>query len=166
MTTTAREYLVNRFQSDAVVLRERVALMARGTKVPGPDSATSSRMADACDEVVAMLLAIASNGDADAELDAITALVPLLDHRAAEQQSNPAVRSVFAGAATRIREVRSAEAQSSQADGTALDALDALDDLDEASADDLAFDDDADDDDVDDDVLDIESNDDSADGTR
>ncbi len=116
MTTTAREYLANRFQTDAAVLRERVALMARGTKVPGPDAATSSRMADACDEVVAMLLAIVGNGDADVELDAIMALVPLLEHRAAEHLLNPAVRSVYAGAATRIREVRSAEAQSSQAD--------------------------------------------------
>jgi len=162
MTTTAREYLVNRFQSDATVLRARVALMARGTKVPGPDSATSNRMADACDEVVAMLLAIAGNGHADAELDAIMALVPLLDHRAAEQQSNPAVRSVYAGAATRIREVRSAEAQSSQADGTALD------DLDEADLDALALDDDADADadDVDDDVIEFDADDDSADGAK
>ncbi|WP_373060676.1 hypothetical protein [Gemmatimonas sp.] len=121
MTTTARDYLVNRFQSDAAALRERVALMARGTKVPGPDAATSSRMADGCDEVVAMLLAIAGTGNANTDLDAIMALVPLLEHRAVEQKSNPAVRSVYAGAATRIREVRSAEAQSSQADGTAPD---------------------------------------------
>jgi len=142
MTTTAREYLVNRFQSDAVVLRERVALMARGTKVPGPDAATSSRMADGCDDVVAMLLAIASSGDADADLDAIMALIPLLEHRAAEQKSNPAVRSVFAGAATRIREVRSAEAQLSQADGTAPDDLDAAN-LDDADLDDDVVDDDA-----------------------
>ena len=120
MTTTARDYLVNRFQTDAVVLRERVALLARGTKVPGPDAATSSRMADACDEVVAMLLAIASHGDASAELDAIMALVPLLEHRATEQQSNPAIRSVYAGAATRIREVRLAEARSSPAHGAEL----------------------------------------------
>jgi len=142
MTTTAREYLVNRFQSDAVVLRERVALMARGTKVPGPDAATSSRMADGCDDVVAMLLAIASSSDADADLDAIMALIPLLEHRAAEQKSNPAVRSVFAGAATRIREVRSAEAQLSQADGTAPDDLDAAN-LDDADLDDDVVDDDA-----------------------
>ncbi len=165
MTTTAREYLVNRFQSDAAVLRERVALMARGTKVPGPDAATSSRMADACDEVVAMLLAIASSGDADADLDAIMALVPLLEHRAAEQKSNPAVRSVYAGAATRIREVRSAEAQSSQADGTAPDDLDEAD-LDEAERDALAL---GDDDDVDDDVIAFDADDvddDSADGVK
>ena len=141
MTTTARDYLVNRFQTDAVVLRERVALLARGTKVPGPDAATSSRMADACDEVVAMLLAIASHGDASAELDAIMALVPLLEHRATEQQSNPAIRSVYAGAATRIREVRLAEAQSSPAH----------DDVD---------DDDTDDDDVDDDVIALDEDDD------
>ena len=141
MTTTARDYLVNRFQTDAVVLRERVALLARGTKVPGPDAATSSRMADACDEVVAMLLAIASHGDASVELDAIMALVPLLEHRATEQQSNPAIRSVYAGAATRIREVRLAEAQSSPAH----------DDVD---------DDDTDDDDVDDDVIALDEDDD------
>lgn len=149
MTTTARDYLVNRFQSDAVVLRERVALLARGTKVPGPDAATSSRMADACDEVVAMLLAIASHGDASAELDAIMALVPLLEHRATEQQSNPAIRSVYAGAATRIREVRLAEAQSSP-------ARDDVDDVD----------DDTDDDDVDDDVIALDEDDDITDGTK
>jgi len=148
MTTTARDYLVNRFQSDAVVLRERVALLARGTKVPGPDAATSSRMADACDEVVAMLLAIASHGDASAELDAIMALVPLLEHRATEQQSNPAIRSVYAGAATRIREVRLAEAQSSPA----RDDVDDVDDVD--------VDDDTDDDDVDDDVIALDEDDD------
>lgn len=149
MTTTARDYLVNRFQTDAVVLRERVALLARGTKVPGPDAATSSRMADACDEVVAMLLAIASHGDASAELDAIMALVPLLEHRATEQQSNPAIRSVYAGAATRIREVRLAEAQSSP-------ARDDVDDVD----------DDTDDDDVDDDVIALDEDDDITDGTK
>lgn len=147
MTTTARDYLVNRFQTDAVVLRERVALLARGTKVPGPDAATSSRMADACDEVVAMLLAIASHGDASVELDAIMALVPLLEHRATEQQSNPAIRSVYAGAATRIREVRLAEAQSSPAHGD----VDGVNDVDV---------DDTDDDDVDDDVIAFDEDDD------
>jgi len=159
MTTTAREYLVDRFQTDAVALRERVALMARGTKVPGPDAATSRRMADACDEVVAMLLAIASSDHAAAELDAIMALVPLLEHRATEQQSNPAVRAVYAGAATRIREVRLAEAQSSPADGVPAD------DFDEAELPDEDGEDDLDDDDVDDDVIVFDEDDDRADGT-
>ncbi len=164
MTTTAREYLVNRFQADGVVLRERVALMARGTKVPGPDAATSRRMADACDEVVAMLLAIASSDHAAAELDAIMALVPLLEHRATEQQSNPAVRSVYAGAATRIREVRLAEAQSSPADGVPVEDLDEAELPDEEGEDDLD-DDDLDEDDVDDDVIVFDEDDDRADGT-
>ncbi len=170
MTTTAREYLVNRFQSDAAVLRERAALMARGTKVPGPDAATSSRMADGCDEVVAMLLAIASDGDADADLDAIMALIPLLEHRADEHKSNPAVRSVYAGAATRIREVRSAEAQSSQADGTAPDDRDEADrdeaDRDEADRNALTLDDDPGDDDVDDDTITFDEDDHHADGVK
>ena len=157
MSTTAREYLVHRFQTDAAVLRERVAAIARGTKVPGPDAATSGRMADACDEVVTMLLAIADHGDADAELDAIMALVPLLEHRAKEQSSNPAVRSVFAGAATRIREVRSAEAQAAASPVGVADQLADADvaheeppeseDVDEEDADvdddDLLFDEDA-----------------------
>jgi hypothetical protein len=156
MSTTAREYLVSRFQTDAAVLRERVAAIARGTKVPGPDAATSGRMADACDEVVTMLLAIADHGDADAELDAIMALVPLLEHRASGQTSNPAVRSVFAGAATRIREVRSAEAQAASSVGVtdrvanadlALEGLPESDDVDDEDADvdddDLVFDEDA-----------------------
>jgi hypothetical protein len=160
MSMTAREYLIDRFQTDAAVLRERVALMTRGTKVPGPDAATSRQMADACHEVAAMLLAIVGNGNADATLDAITALVPLLEHRAEEQKSNPAVRSVYAGAATRIREVRSAEAQSAHAgdaepDDPEDDALDELDIVDDA---------DADDDDIDDDT--IVFDDDRADGAQ
>ncbi len=156
MSSTARDYLVSRFQTDAVALRERMALLARGTKVPGPDAATSKRMAEACDEVVAMLRAIASNGHAEAELDAIMALVPLLELRAVENASNPAVRSVYAGAATRIREVRTAEATSSQADGVADDDA-ALDDVDpndpELNLDDADLDENLDDDDIDDDDL-------------
>jgi hypothetical protein len=165
MTTTARDYLVNRFQTDAVVLRERVALMARGTKVPGPDAATSSRMADACEEVVAMLLAIASHGDADAELDAIMALVPLLEHRATAQQATPPVRSVYAGAATRIREVRSAEAQSSPADRIPAEHLDDAERPDVDMHDDLDDLDDMDDDDIDDDVIVFDEDDDRTDAT-
>ena len=104
----------------------------------------------------ALLLAIADHGDADAELDAIMALVPLLEHRASGQTSNPAVRSVFAGAATRIREVRSAEAQAASSVGVAdrvanaalaLEGLPDDDEVDDEDADvdddDLVFDEDA-----------------------
>ncbi|MDQ8163033.1 MAG: hypothetical protein P3C10_10675, partial [Gemmatimonadota bacterium] len=100
MSATPRGYLVDRFASDAIVLRERVALLSRGTTVPGPDLATSRRMAAACDEVADMLRAIADTGDATTELDALGALIPLLEARAAAQQGTPAVRSVYAGAAT------------------------------------------------------------------
>lgn len=150
MTATAREYLVNRFQADAVALRDRVALMARGTKVPGPDAATSRRMADSCDDVAALLLALAHTGDAHADLDAIMALLPLLEQRADGQKSNPAVRSVYAGAATRIREICAAESQAAPLDGTMSEAIDASE-LDALTGD-LPLDDDPDDDHLDDDV--------------
>ena len=115
MTTTARDYLVERFESDAAMLRERVAVLARGTKVAGPDAATSRGMADGCEEVAAMLRAIVSTGEASRDLEAVMALVPLLEHRAAEPKLLPAVRAVYVGAATRIREVWLAEARLAEA---------------------------------------------------
>ena len=115
MTTTARDYLVERFESDAAMLRERVAVLARGTKVAGPDAATSRGMADGCEEVAAMLRAIVSTGEASRDLEAVMALVPLLEHRAAESKLLPAVRAVYVGAATRIREVWLAEARLAEA---------------------------------------------------
>jgi hypothetical protein len=115
MTTTARDYLVERFESDAAMLRERVAVLARGTKVAGPDAATSRGMADGCEEVAAMLRAIVSTGEASRDLEAVMALVPLLEHRAAECKLLPAVRAVYVGAATRIREVWLAEARLAEA---------------------------------------------------
>lgn len=115
MTTTARDYLIERFESDAAMLRERVAVLARGTKVAGPDAATSRGMADGCEEVAAMLRAIVSTGEASRDLEAVMALIPLLEHRAAEPKLLPAVRAVYVGAATRIREVWLAEARLAEA---------------------------------------------------
>jgi len=109
MSLSARDYLVDRFRSDAAVLRQRVDAVKPGVKVPGPDLATSRRMADACDDVVAMLQAIATDGDAKAAVESLMALVPMLEQRANSHGSVPAVRAVYAGAATRIREVRDAE---------------------------------------------------------
>lgn len=146
MTDTAREYLVNRFRTDAVALRERIESMSRGAKLPGPDAGTSRYMADACDEVAGMVQALASNGDAQAAVDALLALVPLLEQRSQQHAAVPAVRAVYQGAATRIREVHEAEQRS-------LDALTSLADDDEpigAEEDDGEFtDDDLDDDDLD-----------------
>lgn len=105
--STARAYLLERFHSDALILRERATTLTSGTERPGPDAATSQLMAAACDDVVVMLQAIAPSEDAADDLRAIEALVPLLEERAQRQQL-PAVRSVYHGAATRIREVRAA----------------------------------------------------------
>jgi hypothetical protein len=143
MTETAREYLVNRFRTDAVALRERADGMARGAKVAGPDAATSRHMAEACDEVARMVQALVSNGEAQAAVDALLALVPLLEQRAQQHAATPAVRSVYHGAATRIREVHDAEQRS-------LDALTASVDEEEApNGHDEFADDELDDDDLD-----------------
>lgn len=147
MSQTAREYLMHRFRGDAEALTERVAAFQRGSKMPGPDASTSQRMADACAAVVALLEGIAPHDDAAAELAAITSLVPLLESKARDASSLPPVRAVYAGAATRIREVQQAEASAAASatvsDDEELDALD--DDADDAVED---LDDDIDDDDL------------------
>jgi|APMI01.1.fsa_nt_gi hypothetical protein len=137
MSLTAREYLVDRFTNDARVLRERVETLARGAKVPGPDAATSRSMAAACDEVAAMVQAVADTGNAAYTLDALVALIPLLEQRAGVQAS-PAVRSVYAGAATRLREVHAAERQADADDADFDDSELDDDDLPEPDRDDAA----------------------------
>ena len=102
-------------------------------KVAGPDAATSRGMADGCEEVAAMLRAIVSTGEASRDLEAVMALIPLLEHRAAEPKLLPAVRAVYVGAATRIREVWLAEARLAEA---ALANGDAPDDADADGPDD------------------------------
>ena len=121
MAASARDYLVQRFRGDAQSLRERTAALQRGTTLPGPDAATSSRMADACDEVVALLEALAPHADATDELDAIVALVPVLEQRGKASAVSPPVRAVFVGAATRIREVQAAEERGDDAPSRASD---------------------------------------------
>ncbi len=145
MTQTARDYLVDRFRTDAEVLRQRADTLKPGIKTAGPDAATSQRMAEACDEVVTMLSAIALHDDADAVLSAIGALVPLLEQRASAHSAMPPVRAVYIGAATRIQEVRDAEARAPTSAHDMLQAG-APDEADEEASDD-------DDLDVDDDDL-------------
>jgi len=125
MPLSARAYLLDRFRSDAVVLRTRAASLAaapKNAKVSGPDAETSRRMAQACDAVVQMIEAVPEAEDAERALMNITALVPLLEHHAAQEKGGAPVRAVYVGAATRIREVEAAEArarqQSPAADGT------------------------------------------------
>ncbi len=159
MPHTAREYLVHRFRGDAQVLTDRVAALQRGTKIPGPDAATSRRMAEACEAVASMVESIAPHEHAADELDAIVALIPLLEQRARDAGMLPPVRAVYTGAATRIREVQTAEA--SAASGSSLPATQAPDEetdmIDDAL--DIDVDDDIDDDDIDDDDLDASPDD-------
>lgn len=104
-----REYLLTRFHADANALRLRATTLLKGPPQPGPDAAMSTRMADACDDVVATLSAIPPACDALAEIAALSAVIPLLEQRAAAAVKYPPVRAVYAGAATRIREVKQAE---------------------------------------------------------
>jgi len=115
MPETAREYLIHRFRGDAHSLRERMSTMQRGANIPGPDAATSGRMADACDAVVHLLEGIGAHDDMQSELAALVALIPQLDERAKAGAHSPPVRAVYAGAATRIREVEAAEARAGMA---------------------------------------------------
>ena len=114
MAETAREYLIHRFRGDAQSLRDRVAALQGGAKIPGPDAGTSRRMADACDDVATMIDAVAPQDDPQAEISAIVALVPLLEQRAKANEATPPVRAVYSGAATRIREVHAAEVRGPQ----------------------------------------------------
>lgn len=123
-----RRYLASRFRADAEVLHQRAAALgtapARGGRpVGGPDAATSTRMAVACEAVVALVERVTEGAG---EREALAALVPLLEHRAAEHQAEGPVRAVYAGAATRVREVLAAPAGSAAgapapADDTARD---------------------------------------------
>lgn len=106
MPETAREYLIHRFRGDAHALRERVSALQSGARIPGPDLATSRQMAAACDEVADMLDAISPRDELSEEMAALGALLPLLEKKASVNATLPPVRAVFAGAATRIREVK------------------------------------------------------------
>ena len=117
MPLSARAYLLDRFRSDAVALRQRADSLAaapRSATVSGPDADTSRRMSQACDSVVAMIEGVPEAEDAERALASLSALVPLLEHHAAQETAGPPVRAVYVGAATRIREVEAAEARARQ----------------------------------------------------
>ena len=99
-----RGYLLDRFGTDAEALRERAVALASGAVRPGPDETTSRAMAAACDAVVALLASLAPSDQAPT-LAAIQSVVPRLQALAAHSAAQPAVRAVYAGAITRIREL-------------------------------------------------------------
>ena len=108
-TMSPRAYLLDRFRTDAVALRQRTGSLRSSPPQPGPDAVMSGRMAEACEDVMAMINAIPDTDDATDMIATLTALIPLLEQRAAAASGMPAVRAVYAGAATRIREIASAE---------------------------------------------------------
>lgn len=110
MTASPRRYLAGRFRADAEALHQRAASLgaapARGGRPEGgPDAATSTRMAVACEAVVALVEGVAAG---PGEPAALAALIPLLEERAAAHRTEAPVRAVYVGAATRLREVLAA----------------------------------------------------------
>ena len=138
MNSSARDYLLNRFQSDAETLQARALSLEGGATAAGPDAATSRRMAQACRDVVHLLGAIPPSPDGEREFEVLGALIPVFELRAQAEIATPAVRAVHMGAATRIREILVAESRV----GVEHDIAAA-----DAAADDDAGDDSADDDD-------------------
>lgn len=98
-----RAYLLDRFRADATTLRERMAALEAGAARPGPDAATSRAMAAACDEVVDLITGL-PNGDPGGRREALHGLLPRLQELAQRHAGQPAVRAVYAGAITRIRD--------------------------------------------------------------
>lgn len=153
MSADIRDYLIDRFRGDATTLRQRAASLAGAKKpAPGPDATVSSAMADACDDVATLAEALPVNAPLDAIVSALQLMLPQLTNRlnAPASLASPAVRSVYAGAATRVQELITAETSALASNGAGANDGDMTDDdLDEFDADDL----DADDPDVDDDDL-------------
>ncbi len=168
MPLSARAYLLDRFRSDADVLRQRadaLAVAPGNAKVAGPDAATSKRMAQACDVVVQMIEAVPEAEDPVRALANISALLPLLEHHAAQEQHAPPVRAVYVGAATRIREVEAVEARAREQTAPIDSSVSETDDGDNADDVDTADEHFADDDpDIDDDDAGDDAADDPGDG--
>lgn len=110
MTLDARQYLLDRFTTDASALRARAdALRTAAQPSPGPDAGTSLRMAEACEHVAQLVGAVPEGEPPGIMLQSLSALTLPLEELARTHAAAPAVRSVYAGAATRIRELLEAE---------------------------------------------------------
>jgi hypothetical protein len=124
MPADIREYLMERFHSDAETLRQRAAALQSAAKpATGPDAALSLAMAQACDEVAALAELLPQSAALPEMLVALNAMLPALNSRAGDPAlaRTPAVRAVYAGAVTRIQEVIGAEARAAAADALGYD---------------------------------------------
>jgi len=147
-------YLLDRFATDATTLRARAAhLTGQNAPEHGPDAAASVRMAEACENVLALLNELSTQND-DEMLDALDDLGPEL-HALSERATDAFVRSVYGGAATRIADIVQRTRLHEGHDEDAADAGDA--DGDDAGDDDGDADGDAE---VEEDVDDLDEADD------
>ncbi|MEO7996009.1 MAG: hypothetical protein ABI852_01125 [Gemmatimonadaceae bacterium] len=124
MSADIRDYLIERFRGDAETLRARAASLAGVKKPsPGPDAALSTAMAVACDDVVGLAEQLPVNAPLNEIVSALQLMVPELTTRANAPASMaaPAIRSVYAGACTRVQELISAETSAMNNDALALD---------------------------------------------
>lgn len=112
MNDSPAQYLITRFTDDANALHQRAESLKHGKLIPGPDIKTSEKMAAACDDVVDLITdAIEHTGHllSDNPVMLLSKLEPVLEQRALQHKDSPPVRSVYAGAIVRLREMISAE---------------------------------------------------------
>ena len=114
MALDSRDYLLDRFTTDAATLRTRANALRRGPAAPGPDAQTSERMAEACDKVAQLISSVPENEPPGIMLQSLAALTMPLEEFARKEANAPAVRAVYTGAATRIRELLDAEASAAR----------------------------------------------------
>ena len=118
MTASPRRDLAGRFRADAEALHQRASTLGAapargGPPRGGPDAAMSTRMAVACETVVALVEGVQAGAT---EGEGLAALIPVLEARAAAHQAEAPVRAVYVGAATRVREVLQAAQEGADAD--------------------------------------------------
>lgn len=101
------QYLIKRFTDDARILRGRATSLRSGANMPGPDAATSERMAGACEDVADVLRGI-DDIPVDNPRDGLMAVLSALEQRMHEHRSDSQLRAVYAGAISRLREIAEA----------------------------------------------------------
>ena len=119
MSADIREYLLDRFNTDAATLRQRAHSLKGETKLsPGPNAALSTAMAEACDHVVALAEQLPQHAPVDVMLDALKVLVPKLIQIANSPAvaASPNIRAVYMGACTRAQELIAAETNATETD--------------------------------------------------
>ena len=117
MPADIREYLLDRFKTDAATLRLRADSLKGETKLsPGPNAALSTAMANACEHVVALAEELPEHAPVDVMLDALKVLVPKLMQIANSPAvaASPNIRAVYLGACTRAQELIAAETNAAQ----------------------------------------------------